>query len=155
MIGEHETENRTGPVAARRCDETRGAVARVEAADRRMADAEALLEVAGAQLSIAARHSANAAAAEREYRQAAWRCAQVLEERLLTPLETIIALTDAVLDEPAAGADRQRAMVEAIRQHARTLHKICQSTRIEAGSDERVPARPPARRVTRFHQSGR
>ena len=90
-----------------------------------MADADALLEIASAQLSVAARNIANANTAEREYRRATWHYTQLMKHRITTPLQTIIGMADTLRDMPELERSRRLAMVEAIGQQARSLRELC------------------------------
>jgi exopolyphosphatase/pppGpp-phosphohydrolase len=107
--------------------------ARVAAADRRMADADALLEIASAQLSVAARNIADATAAEREYRRATWHYVQLMRERLDAPLETIIGMAETLADVPDLDSSRRTALAQAIVQQAEQVRRACRQV------DEHVP----------------
>ena len=97
----------------------------VAEADRRMADADALLEIASAQLSVAARNIANANAAEREYRRATWHYTQLMKHRMTSPLQSIIGMADTLREMPDLERSRRVAMLEAIAQQARELRELC------------------------------
>lgn len=94
---------------------------RVRHADRRMADAEELVELASAQMAVAARTSADARVAEREYRRAIWHYTQLMQHRIRNPLQAIIGISETLLDMPDLEPSRRRALIEAIAQQARVL----------------------------------
>ncbi len=104
-------------------------------AERRMADADALLEIASSQLSVAARNIANANAAEREYRRATWHYTQLMKHRMTTPLQTIIGMADTLRDMPDLERSRRLTMIEAIGQQARSLKELCMTADTFADPD--------------------
>lgn len=123
-------------------------------ADRRMADAEALLEIASAQLSVAARNIANANAAEREYRRAVWHYTQLMKHRISNPLQTIIGMADTLRDMPDLERSRRQAMIEAIGQQARVLRDVSLEPRV-LGDSERVLRPAPLEAAVRMHDQTR
>lgn len=94
---------------------------RVRHANRRMADAEELIQLASAEMAVAARTSADARVAEREYRRAIWHYTQLMQHRIRNPLQAIIGISGTLLDMPDLEPSRRRAMTEAIAQQARVL----------------------------------
>jgi signal transduction histidine kinase len=126
---------------------------RIAAADRRMADAEALLDVASAQLSVAARNIASANAAEREYRRAVWHYTQLMKHRISNPLQTIIGMADTLRDMPDLERSRRQAMVEAIGQQARVRRDVSLEPRVVAET-ERVLRPQPLEAAVRAHRDG-
>lgn len=131
-----------------------GARQRIETADRRMADAEALLEVASAQLAVAARNIASANAAEREYRRAVWHYTQLMKHRISNPLQTIIGMADTLRDMPDLERSRRQAMIEAIGQQARVLRDVSLEPRVVAET-ERVLRPQPLDAAVQPHHSTR
>jgi signal transduction histidine kinase len=123
---------------------------REAAAERRMQDAEALLEIASSQLSVAARNIANANAAEREYRRAMWHYTQLMKHRISNPLQTIIGMSETLRDMPDLEASRRQAMIEAIGQQARVLREVSLEPRVLA-ENERILRPAPLDAAVRMH----
>jgi signal transduction histidine kinase len=116
-----------------------------------MADAEALLEIASAQLAVAARNVANANAAEREYRRAVWHYTQLMKHRISNPLQTIIGMADTLRDMPDLERSRRLAMIEAIGQQARVLRDVSLEPHTVAPTEHAL--RPtPMQAAVRMHE---
>ena len=117
------------------------ATAHMALADHRAEDADRMMHEADEQLAVAAAKLAEATSDSDEYQRALYHYTQLVRHRMANPIQVISGIAQTLANMPDLPESERVPMLNAIRDEAKVLEKICLEPRImHANENELEPA---------------